>query len=311
VQAEVADKVAASLGGNGGSNFGAVQGGLLSEAKQRAQANLSAYDLVLLAREQRKLDTKVGVEKGLEYAEKAIALDPNFAPAYASRAWLKFAKSGFFGLPYAPTMKEFESDLRTALALDPSNADAQAGLMMCLAMEGRWAETSAVMERALRDNPTNNLVLANAAAQLPYLGRPEEGVAMADLTLRLDPQMPSHRRNWLVITYFFDRKFERAIEVSDQIPEEHRNKLVMFMRAASYAFLDRPEDAQRAKADFIAKYGDQAFEIFSNEGEVFARTKEEDIYREGFRKLGLRICATDEELKKFDSPKRLPECVKT
>jgi hypothetical protein len=44
---------------------------------------------------------------------------------------------------------------------------------------------------------------------------------------------------------------------------------------------------------------------------VFARTKEEDVYREAFGKLGLRICATDEELKKFDNPKRLPECVKT
>jgi TolB-like protein/class 3 adenylate cyclase len=311
IQAEVADKVASSLGGNGGSNLGAIQGSLLLEAKKRAPANLSAYDLAMLAREQRKLDTKAGVEKGLEYVEKAIALDPNSAPAYASRAWLKFAKGGFFNLPFAATMKELESDLRTALALDPSNADAQAGLMMYLAMEGRLAETSAEIDRALRDNPTNNLVLVSAANQLPYLGRPEEGVATADLALRLDPQTPPGRRNFLVMPYFFDRKFERAIEVSDQIPEEHRNKLVMFMRAASYAFLGRAEDAERAKADFIAKFGDQAFEIFSNEGEVFVRRKEEDIYREAFRKLGLRICATEEELKKFDNPKRLPECVKT
>ena len=44
---------------------------------------------------------------------------------------------------------------------------------------------------------------------------------------------------------------------------------------------------------------------------MFARTSEEDFEREGFRKLGFRICATEEELKKFDNPKRLPECVKT
>ena len=52
-------------------------------------------------------------------------------------------------------------------------------------------------------------------------------------------------------------------------------------------------------------------EIWFNEHEIFARTSEEDIQREAFRKLGLRICATEEELKKFDNPKRLPECVKT
>ena len=84
-----------------------------------------------------------------------------------------------------------------------------------------------------------------------------------------------------------------------------------FICAASYAFLDRAEDAERAKADLIAKKGEQVLEIWWNDGEVFARTDEQDIEREGFRKLGLRICATDEELKKFNNPKRFPECVKT
>jgi adenylate cyclase len=50
VQAEVADKVAASLGGSGGSDIGAIQSRLLTEAKQRAPTNLSAYDFSLLAR---------------------------------------------------------------------------------------------------------------------------------------------------------------------------------------------------------------------------------------------------------------------
>jgi hypothetical protein len=52
-------------------------------------------------------------------------------------------------------------------------------------------------------------------------------------------------------------------------------------------------------------------EIWFNEYLVFARTSEQDFEREAFRKLGLRICATEEELKKYDNPKRLPECVKS
>ena len=311
VQAEVPDKVAASLAGSGGSNIGAIQSRLLTEAKQRAPADLSAYDFNMLAREQRKLGTKAGILKGLEYVDKAIALDPNYAPAYASRAWLKIAKGDLFDVPHVTNMREVESDLQTALALDPSNADAQAGLMLFLSLDGRFAEASAVIDRALRDNPTNNLVLASAANQLPYLGRPEEGVAMADLVFRLDPQTPMPRRNMLVFPYFFDRKFQRVIEISDQIPDEHRTKMIRLMRAASYALLERTEDAERARAELIAKNGEQVMEMWFNDGEVFVRTKEEDIYREAFRKLGFRICATEEELKKFDNPKRLPECVKT
>ena len=80
VQAEVADKVAASLGGNEGSNLGEIQGRLLSEVKKRAPANFSAYDFWLLAREQSRLGTKEGNVKGFEYIDRAIALDPNQRP---------------------------------------------------------------------------------------------------------------------------------------------------------------------------------------------------------------------------------------
>ena len=111
--------------------------------------------------------------------------------------------------------------------------------------------------------------------------------------------------------YFFGRKFERVIELVDQVLEESRNYYARFARAASYAFLGRAEDAERAKADLVAKDGEQVLEIWFNNGEVFARTNEQDFEREAFRKLGLRICATEEELKKLDNPKRLPECLKT
>jgi adenylate cyclase len=311
VQAEVADKVAGSLGGNAGSNLGEIQSRLLSEAKLRAPADLSAYDLWLLALEQRKLYTKAGNVKGFEYVDKALALDPKLASAYATRAWLKIADGGFLHLPWATTGKEVESDLRQALALDPFNADARAGRIAYLATEGRWAETSAEIDRALRDNPANTLVLSVSAAQLPYLGRPEESVAIADLVLRLDPQLTPGRRGQLLRSYFFGRKFDRVLEVSDQIPEESRDNFHRFAKAASFAFLGRADAEERAKADLIAKDGEQVMEMWFNDGEVFARTDEQDIEREGFRKLGLRICATEEELKKFANPQRLPECIKT
>ena len=311
VQAEVADKVAASLGGNSGSNLGAISGRLMLEAKKRAPANLSAYQFWLLAREQVRLNNKAANVKGLEYAEKAIALDPNFATAYVVRAWLKYQKSWVSGLPWATQIKEFESDLRLALSLDPSNADAHAGLIRYLGDTGQFTEASAEIDRTVRDNPTNNNVLTIALSELVYLGRPEEGVAMADLTLRLDPQMPPTKLSYLMTAYFFGRKFDRVIQLSDQIPEDTRVQFDRFLRAASYAFLGRAGDAQRAKADLIAKNGEPVMEIWLNETERFARTSEQDIEREGFRKLGLRICATEEELKKIDDPKRLPECVKT
>jgi adenylate cyclase len=311
VQAEVADKVASSLGGDADFKSGAIKERLLSEAKKRPPANLSAYDLLLLAGEQSELSNRVANVKGFEYIEKAIALDPSLANAYVIRAWLKLQKYWLFDLPWATQIEEFKSDLSLALALDPSNAGAHAGLIKYFADIGQWAELSAEIDRAVHDNPTNNLVLSNAASQLPSAGRPEEGVTMADLALRLDPRMPRPRLGFLATAFFYGREFERAIVLSDQMPEESQNKFSRFFHAASYAFLGRREDAERVKADLVAKNGEQVLEIWANTGEVFARTIERDLEIEGFRKLGLRICATEEELKKFDNPKRLPECVKT
>ena len=53
---------------------------------------LSAYDLWLLATKQSALRNKAANVKGFEYIDQAIGLDPNFAPAYATRAWLKMQK---------------------------------------------------------------------------------------------------------------------------------------------------------------------------------------------------------------------------
>jgi adenylate cyclase len=175
----VADKVAASLGGEVGSSLGPIKGRLLSEARGRAPANLSPYDSLLLAREQSILGTKEAIAKGREYIDRAIALDPNLAHAYAIRGWLKWQTEG----PFAAKVKEMASDFRLSLGLDPSNYSAQAGLILYSALMGQWPELAADIERAMRDNPTNTLVLQQAALQLPYLGRPEEGAKTADLVL--------------------------------------------------------------------------------------------------------------------------------
>ena len=280
---------------------------MLAEAKKRPLANLSAYQFLLLAREQMVTMSKEGNAKAWEYVEKAIALDPSLAHAYAIRAWLKLRHDN----PWEARSKEFENDLRLALALDPTNYSAQAGLITYFAAMGEWAELTAQIERALRDNPTNTIVLLQAGMQLAYLGRPEEGAKMAGMALRLDPHMPQGMLNDLAAPYFFSRQFKRTIELVDQIPDQSIAFYSRFFRAASYAYLGRSEEAKRAKDELVAKDGEQVMELWFNDVEVFARTEELDIEREGFRKLGLRICATAEELKKFTNPKRLPECVKS
>jgi hypothetical protein len=174
-----------------------------------------------------------------------------------------------------------ESDFRLALALDPSNYSAQAGLILYFALMGQRPGIGRRNRARYTRQSDITLVLQNVALQLPYLGRSEEGAKTADWVLRIDPQMPRRWIGGVAPAYFFARKFDRVIAVDDQVPEEGR-----FFLAPSYEFLNRAEDAARAKADLIAKNGEQVLEIWFHEGEVFARTTEQGIEREGFRSSG-------------------------
>jgi hypothetical protein len=46
-----------------------------------------------------------------------------------------------------------------------------------------------------------------------------------------------------------------------------------------------------------------------NQGYIFARPQERDLFVEAFRRLGLPVCLKPEEAAKLANPQRLPECV--
>ena len=109
--------------------------------------------------------------------------------------------------------------------------------------------------------------------------------------------------------YFFTRRFERVVEIITAVPESSRSRWARLFLAASYAMLARAEEATVAKATLIAKHGERSAEQWLNEGAVFARSVEQDLFVAGFRKLGLPICAKPEELVNIPNPRRLPDCV--
>ena len=121
----------------------------------------------------------------------------------------------------------------------------------------------------------------------------------------------------LTSAYFFGRKFERVIELSDQISAEESVRQLQSIFSGRKLRFSWPRRGRGAllKPTSIAKDGmNRVMEIWFNEGRcVCARPLEQDIECEGFRKLGLRICATDEELRKdiLTTQSACRKCVKT
>ena len=307
VQAEISETVAATLGG--ALNFGVIAQAEVERTRRRAPSSLSAYDHYLLALEAKGERSEDATRTGLEHADKAIELDPMFARAYTVRGWLRFSTSDF-GADWATATEQAGADWRRAVDLDPADGEARAGLGHYLAVRGLLSEAAAEFRQAIELAPMHAQVLRVVSMNLPYLGEVEEAMTLADRALRLDPYLPPGNKNGLLDSYFHGRRFDRVIEITTSMPEKTRGSWAWMFLAMSYAYLGRRTEAEAAKAAYIARYGETSVEQWLNEGLVYLRQQDQDVFVNGLRKLGLPVCAPEEYLAKLAKPTRLTECAK-
>jgi TolB-like protein/class 3 adenylate cyclase len=308
VQAEVAEAVAGAIGG--GISMAAITASAVAQAKRRPPAKLMAYDHYLLAADGKAKRTKEAVLAALEHASTAIALDPELARAYATRAYLRFFAVASSG-DLLGALQGMEADARRAAELDPRDAEAQAALAFAYALTGRLAEAEAEVTRAVGENPANIHVLVIAANILPFAGKPELGARYADKALRLDPRMQPGNIAGVTFAYFFTRRFDDVLAVLVRIPREGFNRRLAFVHAAALAQLGRATEVGPAKDFLLARYLNISAELVLDREFRVLRRQEEELILDSFRKLDLPVCAAPGDLAGLANPLRLAECVAT
>jgi hypothetical protein len=98
-------------------------------------SNPEAYQLFLKGQYYTSKFTKDGFDKGIDYLNRAIALDPKYALAYSLLAWNYINQDDWYIAPKEAAPKARELALQ-AIALDEANAEAHA----VLAIETHWYE---------------------------------------------------------------------------------------------------------------------------------------------------------------------------
>jgi TolB-like protein/Tfp pilus assembly protein PilF len=97
-----------------------------------ARTNVQAYDLYLLAKQRMYERTGPTIEAAAELLDRAIAIDPDYAPAYAQHgiASLLLAEGGggYGEIPREQAESQAKLYLDKAIALDSNQAEAWAGL---------------------------------------------------------------------------------------------------------------------------------------------------------------------------------------
>ena len=156
-----------------------------------ARTDITAYNLFLEARDLIFTRNPAKMERALELLDQAIEIDPNYAPAYASRAkalTLLSDRPGSYGsIPAKEALSRSRADVDKALELDPELADGHAVMGLINADTGRPDFAVSSLRRALELNP-NSLDARNwLALALAFNGRLRDVAAQLKTLVRIDP----------------------------------------------------------------------------------------------------------------------------
>ena len=109
--------------------------------------------------------------------------------------------------------------------------------------------------------------------------------------------------------YFYTGRYDDVVKSTDRARAERElNPFTLTWRAAAQAELGRSEEARATVDELRRRFPAASIEYFLQNDWTFERKQEEERILASARKAGVRICATDEELKPFPSPRCLPEC---
>jgi len=159
-----------------------------------ARADAQAYDLYLLAKQRMYERTGPTIEAAAELLDRAIAIDPDYAPAYAQRgiATLLLSEGGgsYGNIPREQAEAQAKLYLDKAIALDSNLAEAWAGLGLYYYNQPTGAkqlQAIDVLQKALAINPGMIDASNWLSNTLGNLGRPAEAYDVMMGMIARDP----------------------------------------------------------------------------------------------------------------------------
>lgn len=263
--------------------------------------------------------TEEWIKKGIEFFQKAIDLDPNYALAYSglAEAYGFFASSTGGWLPCEAYPKAEAAALK-ALELDETLGEAHCSLgFFRLLYDWNFAEAETQFKRAIELSPNHPNAYDGYGFYLKAVGRQEEAIEQCKKVQQLDPLSPFSHIS-LGYGYYFARDFDKAIEECHKALEMDKHSTFAY-RNLGLAYLQKGEIENAISAlskavtfssgglAFEAYLGfayasagktDEALEVLGNLQEI-AKTRYVSAYNFAIIYLGLgRLGETFEWLEK-------------
>ena len=146
-----------------------------------------AYEAYLKGRYFENKLTEEALNRSIQYFNEAIALQPDYAAAYAGLSDSHTALEGTY-LPPQKTMPQAKASAEKAMQLDESIAEAHVSMgRIALMYDWDWAAAERHFKRALEINPSSATAHTLYSSYLVRMNRPNEALSEAQMAQRLDP----------------------------------------------------------------------------------------------------------------------------
>jgi TolB-like protein/Flp pilus assembly protein TadD len=226
-------------------------------------SNAEAYHLYVLGRGLCISRRAENLDRGIEYLERAVARDPDYALLHAALADCYAIKTVFAGEPPLPLFARAREAATRALALDPDLGDAHATLgHLKWRSEFDWSGAEEGYLRAIALDPRNATAHYRLALLRGFAGRFDEGLAEMEIARQLEPLWAPAAANhaWLLVLAgrYAEGEVEarRAIEID---PDFAHSRSVLGRALLGQQRYDEALDAFRSrKAPGPGSYADVA-----------------------------------------------------
>jgi TolB-like protein/serine/threonine protein kinase/Flp pilus assembly protein TadD len=204
IQSSVAEKIATSL-----------KTTIPSSDKQlfdrKVTKNLLAYDLYLKGRYHWNKRMPDDLKKGIDFFEKALKIDPEFAHAYSGLADSYIILGNYGVLPPEEAFTKGKRAAYNALKINDMLAEAHTSLALArMHYDWNWQDAENGFKKAIKLDPSYAMAYSLYASYLTILKRSDEAKVFREKARELDPISPAILLNESLELYF-EKKYDQTI----------------------------------------------------------------------------------------------------
>jgi class 3 adenylate cyclase/TolB-like protein len=258
----------------------------LAQAGAKSVSNLEAYDLVLRGRNLLSRVTRSSNAQARTLFENAIGLAPDYAPAYVGLGQVNL-RSILFGWTPHPNdaLAHAESLARKAIDLDNLNPGAHALLGNVALYLGEYDRALRELRRAIDLNPSDAEAYSALMAGLLWSGDIQGAIAAGQTLMRFQPSLTAIESFHLATAYTLaDQAADAIALLSTAIDRNRANLYTHVALAIAYAQAGMQREAEQQAALIRERYP-----TFSRER--FGSLLRDPVHRErleaGLTKAGL------------------------